>query len=333
MSESIKCAFNLFKEGRTYTGHHRQYILENAKQVCYAPETREKIRLREALGYLGHGRRELAKKLTLSEVEAVKLPDGTSVITENIPSNVTTSFEVHKDGTVEHTQELLETPPGKVVAGLNASRIGGFSWACGGFDGGAGGKTKITDFHGFDYVMNPGFSANRGYLLESASCADKGLILESLVKTTGLPEKEADKWLRRWTASAIMENGELRSQIEEYAVYEDSLREDIEVKTGTIQNLLKRLTLAESNEEQRRKLITETAQKSIVAVPEKVLEAMLSLASEDDFYRIAAFFEAAGRVNLGSLPISERKEKEPLYAQPQSRRQAEYGTAMAAVKF
>ena len=57
MGQIIECSFNLFKEGRQYTGHHRQYVLESALKTCNAPETREKIKLREALGYLGHGRR------------------------------------------------------------------------------------------------------------------------------------------------------------------------------------------------------------------------------------------------------------------------------------
>lgn len=330
--QPIKCTFNLFQEGRTYTGHHRNYILENAINVCYAPETREKIRLREALGYLGHGRRELARKLTLSEVEAIKLPDGSAVITENVPANVTTQFEVHKDGLVEHTQEILETAPGKIVAGLNSSRVGGFSWACGGFDGGGGGKTKITDFHGFDYVMNPGFAANRGYILESA---DSEHILESIIKTTGLAEKEAEKWLKHWTATAIMENAVLQDRLTEQAILEDALREQAEQQKKSNESLAHKLKIAEETEKHRRRMITEAAQKSVIAVPQHILEAMLSLAGEDEFYELTAFFEAAGRVNLAGLPTPGHKHEPrtvPLNAK-RRRENIEYGSVLAAVEF
>jgi len=334
MAQPIKCTFNMFQEGRTYTGHHRNYILENAIKVCYDPSTREKIRLREALGYLGHGRRELSGRLALPEVGAIKLPDGSSVITENVPANVTTQFEVHKGGLVEHTQEILETAPGKIVSGLNASRVGGFSWACAGFDGGAGGKTKITGFHGFDYVMNPGFASNRGYILESASNADTAMILEGIVKTTGLAEKEAEKWLKHWTATAIMENAVLQDRLEEQAILEDALREQVETQTQQLERVQRQLKLAESVEQHRRKMIMEAAQKSVVAVPAQILESMLALANEEDFYKLTAFFESAGRVNLSGLPIPGQSHESRIITSSMKPKTApEYGSAAAAVEF
>lgn len=47
--------------------------------------------------------------MNLGEVEAVKLPDGGAAIVSNIPSNVPTAFDVAEDGTVTHTQEILNT--------------------------------------------------------------------------------------------------------------------------------------------------------------------------------------------------------------------------------
>ena len=162
--ERIKCSFSLLDEGRKYTGNHRKYVIENAREICYAPETREKIKLREALGYYGHGGRQIAGRMDLSEVQAVTLPGGTEQVITNIPSNVTVQFDIDKDGTVTHSQDVLDSDTGRIVQGLNKSHVGGFSWACPGEDGGATGKTKLTGFSGFDYVLNPGFAYNRGYV-------------------------------------------------------------------------------------------------------------------------------------------------------------------------
>ena len=75
-AQRLNCSFSLLDEGRQYTGNHRKYIIENAREICNSPATKEKIRLREALGFYGHGRRILAGKMNIGEVEAVTLPDG-----------------------------------------------------------------------------------------------------------------------------------------------------------------------------------------------------------------------------------------------------------------
>lgn len=336
--DQIQCKFSLFDEGRKYTGHHRNYILESARKVCYAPATREGISLREKLGYLGHGRRQLAGKLTLGEVETVKLPDGSTLVVENIPSNVTTHFEIHEDGTVEHTQDILESAPGKVVAGLNRSKVGGFSWAMGGRDGGAIGATHVTGFEGFDYVMNPGFSANRGYILEDADGPTREMILESIHKA-GVEEKDAEKWLQHWAASSQLELLTLQDRIAQAEIYEDALRADLEAKEASLKTLESQLTNAittlDDTEAKRRKVILEGASKSAIVIPEKVLESLLSMSNEADFYTLVGFFEAAKRVDLDGLPIGDhdphyvanRREWKP------GKNGFEYGSAMAGYDF
>ena len=71
--QTISCSFSLLDEGRKYTGNHRKYLIENARDICYSDATREKIKLREAFGYYGHGRRVISGKMSLGEVEAVTL--------------------------------------------------------------------------------------------------------------------------------------------------------------------------------------------------------------------------------------------------------------------
>lgn len=179
----ISCSFSLFDDGCQYTGNHRKYLVANAREICYSAPTRERLALREAYSYYGHGRRILAGRMKIGEVEAVTLPDGGTAIISNIPSNITIAFDVAEDGTVTHTQELLSTETGQIVKGLHESRVGGFSWACPGTDRGSKGITHLSGFAGFDYVLSPGFSTNRGYVLESADAAAEQGILESVAAT------------------------------------------------------------------------------------------------------------------------------------------------------
>lgn len=332
-NEVIKCKFNLFDEGRKYTGHHRKYILESALNVCYAPETREGIQLREKFGYLGHGRRMLADKLRLSETEVVRLPSGQSILVENIPSNVTTFFEVGKNGDVEHHQEiLLESEPGKTVFGLHKSRVGGFSWACSGADGGAMGATKINSFEGFDYVLNPGFSANRGYILESADASTRDMIIENIAK---MGVKDPEKRLESWVSSVQFYAAELEERLKQSAIYEAAIQEEMDAHRENSERLSGELAMIQTEKENairtRQKIILEGAAKSVIAIPDRVQQALISMADEKDFYEIVSFFESAGRIDLGRYPVSGSAKQGPTV--PARNTPPEYGSHEAGVDF
>jgi hypothetical protein len=324
MQEIIKCRFNLFDEGREYTGHHRKYVLENARRVCYAPGTREGLRLREKLGYLGHGRREMAGKVRIDEVEKVKMPDGSMTVVENVPSNVTTFFEIDKKGNVDHHQEIIGTnQPGKIVSGLNQSKVGGFSWAMGGRDGGAHGATRVSSFEGFDYVMNPGFSANRGYVLESAGSKD--MILESICKT-GIDEMLAGKYLEDWAASAQVYAVALEERLENAEIFESALVEKNEALSVEIEAL-------KEQAEVRHAMITECAKNHAVVVPEDVANALISMANKEDFNKLVGFFESAGNVDLSRYPLPGVSREKIVVDAHRVQKVPEYGQAAAAVDF
>jgi hypothetical protein len=331
MGQTIKCQYNLFREGRTYSGHHRNYILESARNVCMAPETRERIRLREAFGYFGHGRRQLAGKLNLSEVETVRLPGGQSIILENVPSNVTTYFQIDENGNVEHHQEILEhNKPGQIVLGLHKSRVGGFSWAMDGSDGGARGKTTTSAFYGFDYVLNPGFAENRGFVLESADAATRDVILENICQTGKVDGKTAEAYLDSWLASVSLENIALQDRIEESAIQADGLREKIEANLSEIDRLKKQLSAIQGVENQRRKTIMESARTSRIAIPQRILDAIIEMADEEDFHHLTQFFETARQIDLSTLPLPGAK-RNPTSINPRqhSHETPEYGTVAA----
>ena len=234
--DRVECSFSLLDEGRKYTGNHRKYVIENAREICYAPETREKIRLREALGYYGHGGRQLTGKMDLSELDVARTPSGNEVLVTNIPACVTTAFEIDRKGTVTHTQEILDSDTGRIVQGLNRSRVGGFSWACPGTDGGRSGKTTLTGFAGFDYVLNPGFSTNRGYVLEGAGDAER-LVLEAVMSVVG-DEGRARAIADAWRSEMPPDPSEALFQAQAAVADLDAVRRRLEAEKAALEKRL-----------------------------------------------------------------------------------------------
>ena len=329
-NEVLKLQFNLFDEGRTYTGHHRNYILENAHDVCYAPACRERLSNRELVGFYGHRRRELAGRANIGETEVIQLPGGKSIIVENVPCSVTTFFEVKKDGIVEHHQELLlENEPGRIVSGLNKNKIGGFSWAMNGSDGGAHGATRMSSFEGFDYVINPGFTQNRGYVLESAA---QDLLLESIC-SAGVDDAKAEGYLIGWLASAQNRLAELEEMLAQASIFESAMDEKLVDVNQTLINAQGQIKVMEEREALRRALVTESAGKlSKIVIPGQVAEAIISMATEEDFNTLIGFFENAARVSLGRYPLnSDADRKVQVRGNNASGDDKEYGRAGAAV--
>lgn len=197
-AQRLNCSFSLLDEGRQYTGNHRKYIIENAREICNSPATKEKIRLREALGFYGHGRRILAGKMNIGEVEAVTLPDGGKAIVSNIPSNVTVAFDVSPEGVVSHSQEVLDTETGKIVSTRTPPCREDFQGRPG-VDGGRREANQTFRFSGFDYVLNPG-SARTGATSLKAPQTRPGqeqMILECLAATVK-DDRKAEEYLAGW---------------------------------------------------------------------------------------------------------------------------------------
>lgn len=146
--------FSLFNHGRKIGANKRRYIVKAVQDMLNNDETQESLRLGEAYGFYGHGARERAKKLSLRETEVITI-DGKPVVVENVPSNRTVSVTCNDDGIVEHTEEFLDTPTGKIALSMWESKAGGWSWATGGRD--SANAAIATSFHGFDYVLKPNY--------------------------------------------------------------------------------------------------------------------------------------------------------------------------------
>lgn len=321
----ISCAFSLLDEGRTYTGNHRKYLIANAREVCFSPAVREKIRLREALGFYGHGRRILAGSMNVGEVEAIKLPDGGSAIVSNIPSNVTVAFDVADDGTVTHTQEILDTETGKIVSGLHGSRVGGFSWACPGTDGGKGGVSRLSGFAGFDYVLSPGFAHNRGYILESANGLEQ-VILESVAATLH-DDARAEQYVRGWMRDFQVRAAQLEDQLFEAEAHQAELLSEREALTKAVveTEAAREAARAEKDALERNiKGILEALRESLpVFVPDDAMHAMLN----GDFNRAKVLFESAARIDFGQYPISVPGTHNSAKIMAQQPQEPEFGSA------
>ncbi len=127
------------------------------------------------VGYFGHKMRLLAG---LEPVESVVL---NGKYNEVEPAIVTTYLEAFPDGTIKHQTEFLDTASGQRAARMYASRVGGFSSAI---------DEKRPEFFGFDWVVDPNYSTNRPYSLDSAS----NLTFDSVLAEAH--QEEEDAWLR-----------------------------------------------------------------------------------------------------------------------------------------
>lgn len=150
--KTVTDRFCLYSNARKGRQNGRQYVLSAVKTMLESKETQEGLRLGELFGYYGHGRRQLTGKLEVPETSVIMV-EGRPVVIDNVPACRTVAISVDDNGIVTHTQEILNTEPGKIVAAMIESRAGGWSWATGGRESG---KIAVTtSFHGVDYVTTP----------------------------------------------------------------------------------------------------------------------------------------------------------------------------------
>lgn len=170
-----RITFNVRERGRQYRGQDRNFDTVALAQLINGPETQERVKNRDLVGYFGHWPR-VVFGLTPGEGGIL---DGKQVTLE--PALVTTHLRAMPDGTIEHEAEFLDTAPGRTSRRLFASKAGGFSSAINVRE--FGGKDMPIGFHGFDYVMEPNFTTNRGYALDGVF-ETEGVVLDSAMRET-----------------------------------------------------------------------------------------------------------------------------------------------------
>ena len=140
--------YNLKDRARKHRGQQRNFNIAKMVSLINGGAVQERVRMRDMHGYLEH----LPRIKFGMNPGACQIEGGKMITIE--PAIVTTMLKAYDDGTIEHTAEFLDTPPGQVAARMFNSNVGGFSSA---IDEGA------PEFYGFDYVSEPNYALNRGY--------------------------------------------------------------------------------------------------------------------------------------------------------------------------
>ena len=157
MKKTVVIKYNLKDRGREFRGRDRNFNIAAIVKAINSEECQERVRKRDMLGFYGHWPRV---KLGMNPCEG-GFDKGRPAIVE--PALVTTMLKAYPDGTIEHQAEFLDTDSGIVASKLYDSQVGGFSSAI---------DQRKPEFCGFDYVLEPNYSTNRGWTLDSVDGVD-----------------------------------------------------------------------------------------------------------------------------------------------------------------
>ncbi len=254
--KSGKIQYNVQHRGREHRGKDRRFDLRAMAALVNSLAIQERVRNRDMVGYYGHWQR---MKFGLIPPETVVV-DGKLINIE--PAIVTTYLRAYDDGNIEHETEFLDNPSGKIAARLHDSKTGGFSSAV--FAKPSGNLDVPTEFAGFDYVLEPNYTTNRGYVFDGVSA-----------------DIEADR--ERMLLDSVMHSQHALSAMN---VLYDSLQSDHLLALQTIQRLM------EENEE----LLSMQARSGqildSVGAPGK-LPSMVDTAATEAFRKNASAFKTA----------------------------------------
>lgn len=145
--------YNLKDRGRQYRGKERNFNIRAIVDAINSPECQERVKNRDMHGFYGH-----LTRVKCGMIPNEGLMDG--LIPKVVPAFVTTYLKANPDGTIEHKADFANTDTGLAASKLFQSRMGGFSSAI---------DERKPEFFGFDYVLEPNFTTNRGYSLDDVS--------------------------------------------------------------------------------------------------------------------------------------------------------------------
>lgn len=157
--------FNVKERGRRFRGQDRNFDTAALASIINGGAVQERVANGDLYGFYGHWPRE---KFGMEPMEGGFI-GGKRVNLE--PSHRTVYLKAFPDGTVEHQEEFLDTDSGRLAERMFKTKAGGFSSAIVAPRRGA--VQVPQDFHGFDFVLEPNYTTNRGYTLDSANLSEE----------------------------------------------------------------------------------------------------------------------------------------------------------------
>lgn len=319
------------KRKNTYQ-NGRKYLVSAVSDILNSPETQERMKLGELYGFYGHGRREAhfnrTGSIRLPETSVIMV-EGAPVVVDNVPSNRTIDISVSPDGVVSHTQEIIDTPTGLIVDGMERSKAGGWSWATKG--GSQAGHAIIQEYAGMDFVGIPNFISLDRMALMTESPEDEERQIVSVLMENGLTEGGAvdvyHHFRKMRDGSALLEAAERATELElsmlmqqgQYKEVERELRQDIQRITERFNDSNKTyqamLETARDMRAQRRKSVNEMLKNMPFHVTEQQRTALIHMETSKDVEIAMALFESVALSNVRDLPLTTHQPI-PAAAQP-----------------
>jgi hypothetical protein len=211
-SKTGKITYNVHERGRQYVGKDRSFNLGALAALVNGNEVQERVRNRDLNGFYGHW---IRMKFGLNPPESIVF-DGKVVNIE--PALVTTYLAADGQGNITHEAEFLDTDAGSIAERLYHSKQGGFSSA---IHTAPNVRPSLpTIFAGFDYVYEPNYTTNRGYMFDSTMPDDQTLFdavvqewqMSNAMMRTIFDSMQADHMLAMQTIERLQEeNVELLS--------------------------------------------------------------------------------------------------------------------------
>lgn len=223
-----KITYNVRERGRKFRGQDRNFDTVALAALVNGPEVQEQVAKGDLHGYFGHWPR-MVFGMAPGEGGVV---DGKVVPLE--PALTTRMLRAQPDGTIEHEAEFNDTSLGRIAHRMFTRKRGGFSSAIAVRE--AGGMDVPIGFYGFDYVMEPNFSTNRGYKLDGVAPAaeEERLLLDDAVRESQEALKVLDGLYaeREAEAAALRENFERQAQVLVRVMTENAQLVDMVAKAG-----------------------------------------------------------------------------------------------------
>jgi hypothetical protein len=147
--------YNVRERGRKARGQDRNFDTVALAKLINSAGIQEKVKHGDMFGYFGHWPRI---KFGMEPAEG-GIIDGKVV---PVPTALRTiELSADNEGNITHRAEFLDTNEGRIAARLFESKAGGFSSAIMSVPGTS--PAIPSGFYGFDYVLEPNYTTNRGH--------------------------------------------------------------------------------------------------------------------------------------------------------------------------